>query len=357
MKSKFYTVTMALLSLSFTALGEQDITRIWNDPDPFLNEIRLQINNQDRNPEEDAALAADIQTLAYAINQEIIAAESPDWGSPSAERKAVIQKWADTLVPETQKLVDLAFGEGFGKTDSSRQARSLLDFAPSSPAFADQVRKYMHQPLSTAFRAADLLYEHRLLTDADKETLREWQPDTNQKLELEGWAVGMSSFGMLDGLEIAKKALSKKPQGKSPEEIRRQYLNILRVANYLGPNAAVLLPEIEELIADPAIISSGYLKNFEYARDVISGKQPRQGRYAVNGSGPLSLWLESENLEKPESGVPVSKPSQELKRPTEQEPKLTTETEESPPPTRWALVAVVILALLGLLWVLLKKRK
>lgn len=357
MKSNFYTVAMALLSLSFTALGEQDITRIWNDPDPFLNEISLQINNQDRNPEEDAALAADIQTLAYAINQEIIAAESPDWGTPSSERKAVIQKWADILAPETQKLVDLAFGEGFGKTDSSRQARSLLDFAPSSSAFSDQVRKYMHQPLSTAFRAADLLFEHRLLTDADKETLRERQPDTNQESELERWAVGMSSFGMLDGLEIAKNALSKKPQGETPEEISSQYGNSIAIASLLGPDAAILLPEIKSLIADPAIISSGYLNHFEYVRDVISGKQPRQVRTAINGSGPLSPWLESESLEKPESGVPNSKPSPELKRPTEQEPKLITETEESPSPTRWPVLVAVIVAAFSLLWVLLKKRK
>ncbi|MBB5353144.1 hypothetical protein HNR46_003398 [Haloferula luteola] len=357
MKSKFYTVAMALFSLSFTALGEQDITRIWDDPDPLLNEIRLQINDQGRNSEEDAALAADIQTLAYAINQEIIAAESPDWGTPSAERKAVIQKWADILAPETQKLVDLAFGEGFGKTDSSRQARSLLDFAPSSAAFADQLRDYIDQSPWVALAAADLLYEHRLLSEEDKGILREWRPDAEHGSDLNRWALGVSSVGMLDGLDVAKKALAIPPQGETPEEIIRQYGNGLEIANLLGPDASALLRNIEALVAHPKVISSGYLQKFEYARHVINGREPRQGRYAVNGSGPLSPWLASESLEKPESGVPGSKPSPELKKPSEQEPRLITETEKSSSPTWWPLVAVVILAVLGLLWVLLKKRK
>jgi hypothetical protein len=361
MKSKSLIIAMALFSGFFTSHGvERDIVKIWNDPDPLLREIRSQIEDQSGNHEEDKALAENIKTLAYAISVELNAAESLDWATPSAERKAVIQKWADILAPETQQLVDLAFVQGrFGhfETRSSVQARSLLDYAPSSPAFADQVRKYIHQSRWVAFAAADLLYEHRLLTDADKEDLRELRPDADRESDLARWAVGMGSLGMLDGLEIAKKALSKKPHGKTPEEITDPYLNFLRIVNSLGPEAAILLPEIEALIADPFIISSGYLQKFEYARDVLTGKEPRQGRYAVNGSGPLSPWLESESLGKPESGVPGSKPSPELKRPTEQEPKLITETEKSPSPTRWPLVAVVILAVLGLLLVLLKERK
>ena len=114
------------------------------------------------------------------------------------------------------------------------------------------------------------------------------------------------------------------------------------------------------MIAHPKIISSGYQKNFEYAKDVITGKEPRQGRYAINGSGPLSPWLKSGNFEKSEPVASVSKPSTELKRPAEQKPKLTTPVEKSAPLTRWpvvAVVAVVVVAVLGLLWLLLKKRK
>jgi hypothetical protein len=358
MKSKLFIVAMVLLSGLFTAHGgERDIAKIWNDPDPLLKEIRSQIENPNRNHEEDKALAGNIKTLAYAISEELNAADSPNWATPSAERKAVIQKWAKTLAPDTQQLVDLAFGQGFGESRSSVQARSLLDYAPSSPAFADQVRKHINQSLSDSFAAADLLLEHRLLTDADKEALRQLRPAEDREYDLGNWAIGMSSFGMLDGLEIAKKALSKKPQGETPEEITSPYLRFLRMVNNLGPDAAVLLPEIEALIANPKIISSGYLKNFEYAKDVITGKEPRQGRYAVNGSGPLSPWLKSGNFEKSEPSASVSKPSTELKRPAEQKPKLTTPIEESAPLTRWPVVAVVVVAALGLLWLLLKKRK
>ena len=285
---------MMLLSGLLTAHGgERDITKIWNNPDPLLKDIRSQINNPNRNHEEDKALAGNIQTLAHAISEDLYRAKSPNWATPTAERKAVIQKWADILAPETQKLVDLAFGQGFGETHSSVQARSLLDYAPATPAFADQVRKYinLNQSRDDSFSAADLLYEHRLLSDADKEALRQLRPPEEREYDLEGWAVGMSSLGMLDGLEIAKKALSKEPQGETPEEITRPYLNFLRIANYLGPDAALLLPEIEALISHPKIISSGYQKKFEYARDVITGKASHQGRCGINSSGSLAVKI------------------------------------------------------------------
>jgi hypothetical protein len=353
MNSKFYIIVMVLLVGLIAAHGEEDIARIWSDPNPLLKRIQMQIDGLEKDHKADLALAADLQTLAYAINQEIIAAESPDWATPSVERKAVIQKWADILTPETQRLVDLAYGEGYRNMESAKQSRSLLDFAPATPVFADQVRKYLRKGEG----GADLLFEHRLLTDADKEALRQLRPAEDREYELENWAVGMSSFGMFDGLEIAKKALSKEPHGETPEEITSPYLRFLRMVNNLGPDAAVLLPEIEALIAHPAIITSGYQRNFEYARDVITGKEPRQGRYAINGSGPLSPWLKSRNFEKPESGASISKSLPEFKRLTKQKPRLTTSDEQFPSTTWWSVVAVLVVAALGVLWLLLKKRK
>lgn len=361
MKSILIPILAAFFVLCSFAQGEElwdYLSKVWKNPKIYLNEIQSQIRSF--NPEDynaDNKLTLDLKNFAFAINQEIIKAESPNWASPTPERKAVIQKWANILAPVTQELVDLAFDHGFGESSSSVQARSVLDFAPATPAFADEVRKYMHQSLSTALRAADLLFEHRLLTDADKETLRGKQPAANQESELEGWAVGMSSFGMLDGLKIAKNTLLKKPKVETPEEISTQYGNSIAIASLLGPDAAILLPEIEALIADPAIISSGYLNHFKYARDVITGKEPRQVRTAKNGSGPLSPWLIKEKLEGQESGARVSKPSPELQRLTKRAPKPTTGAEKSLLTPRWPLVAVVVLAVFGLLWLWLKKRK
>jgi hypothetical protein len=358
MKSKFCIIVMALLASLFAAHGEEDIEKIWSDPNPLLKRIQMQIDRSDKGHEADIALAADLQTLAYAINQEIIAAESSDWATPSVERKAVIQKWADILAPETQRLVQLAFGEGFGKTKSAQQSRSLLDFAPATPTFADQVRIYITQSPWVAFAAADLLYEHRLLTDLDKQALREWHPDADRGPDLERWARGVSSFGMLDGLEVAKRTLAAEPHGETPEEIIRQYRSGLEIANLLGADAAVLLPLIESLIANPKIKASGYLNNFEYARDVISGKQPRQGRYAVNGSGPLSPWLIATSQELPETtDLSATERSAAPRKPINQKPAPSTAVEEPSSSTRWPLVAAVVVAALGLLWVLLKKRK
>lgn len=342
-----------MLSGLFKAHGEErDIVKIWNDPQPLLKEIRSQIDNPNRNHEEDKALAGNIKTLAYAISEELNAAESPDWATPSAERKAVIGKWAKILESETQRLVDLALSQDLRKSRSSVQARSLLDYAPPTEEFAEQVRRYLRKGQG----GADLLYEHRLLTDTDKEVMRQLRPAENQEHQLENWAIGLSVFGMPDGLEIAKKALSKEPHGETPEEITNPYLRFLRMANNLGSDAAVLLPEIEKLIAHPKIISSGYQKNFEYTRDVITGKEPRQERYAINGSGPISPWLVDPNLKRQKMGnsserLPAPKKSAGQK----QVPSILS--KELTSSTLWPVVAVLVLAALGVLWLLFKKRK
>ncbi len=369
MKTKLYIIVIAFLAGLFTVHGEQDIPKIWDDPEPLLSKIRSQIDNKDMTYEEEKTLTHDIQNLAYAISEELGMANSPDWANPSSERKAVIRKWAKILEPETQKLVDLAFGKGFSKDRSARQARSLLDYAPATPKFAEQVRKYIaNDSLSGAFSAADLLYEHRLLTDADKEALRKMRPLEDEKYNLESWAAGMAALGNHDGLEIIKKALSQKPHGDTPEEISDPYLKFLFILYDLGPEAATLLPEIEALIADPAIISSGCLNHFEYARDVIRGKEQRTIRNAVNGSGHLSSWLLDEELKKSEPNVSLPEQSLGLKKttgqiPTPQNPNPQKTNPEQVAPavestifSGWPVYVVVIPILLGLLWMLIKKR-
>lgn len=349
----------ACLMFYATGHGEETweyLPKVWKNPVPHLNEIQREMACfQPDDYEKDRTLAFKLQNFAYAINQEIIKAESPNWANPSAERKAVIEKWGNTLKPYTADLVKLALDNETRGTGAGRQSRSLLDFAAPTQAFADQTRAYLKKSFWEAFAAAGLLYEHRLLTDTDKQVLRDWRPDSDS--ELESWAVGVSEFGMQDGLEVAKKALSKKPQGETPEEIFGQYGNSLGIAGSLGTEASVVLLDIEALIANSTIKSSGYLTIFENVRDIVAGKKPLQGRYAKNGSGPLSPWLKSEGTEKQERDASASEPSQNSKRSTQQEPNPTTQVEKSPLPTRWQLVAVFIAVALGLLWVLLKKRK
>lgn len=343
----FVTLAVALILL---APAEEDFRQILSNPKPFLEKLENEIRATDRSPAADKALAIDLQNLAYAINQEIIAAESPSWLNPSPERGAVISKWAELLAPHTQNLVELAFGDGFATSEAAKQSRSVLDFAPATPAFAEQVRPFLNGSPWVAFAAADLLYEHRLLQDADKQIVRGLKPSEESAGELERWARGVSSFDMTDGLEIAKRCLASSPRGESPESIVEQYRNGLAIVTALGEQAISLLPELESLIANPAIKTAGCLGQFEYARDVVSGKQPRPLRAAKNGSGPLTDTTGMQGGKPRKAAVNASPPKGI--------PKTANIGKTDQPPNSsipWSIIFVLIVAATGLLWLLAKR--
>lgn len=339
----------------FAAHAEDDFRKILDAPTPFLEKLESQIKTSDRNDAADKALAVELQSLAYAINQEIIAADSPSWLNPSHERKEVIAKWAELLTPYTQSLLDLAFGDGFSTSPASQQSRSVLDFAPATPVFADQVRPFLKRSAWVAFAAADLLYEHRLLHDTDKQILRDVKPNEEAGEEILRWAKGVSSFEMTDGLEAAKRCLASTPTGESLESIVVQYRNGLAIATALGEKAIGLLPHLEALIANPIVEGAGYHEHFEYARDVVSGKQPRQGRVAKNGSGPLSTWLVADASKQTKStGQAIPQPSPK-KQGIESKPSSTL-SQQPASPTPWSIIVALMVAAVGLLLSLLKRR-
>lgn len=336
--------------------SDEALRSVAAEPTAFLERIEKQIRTTDRNNVADRVLGADLQALAYAINQDIIAASSPTWLNPSSERREVIAKWAERLTPYIRMLVDLALGDGFGTSAAAKQSRSVLDFAPATPVFAEQVRPFLKRSIWVAFAAADVLYEHRLLNEGDRKILREARPPGEKQAELERWALGVSSFEMTEGLEVAKSCLASGLAGDSPENIIQQYRMGLEVANMLGAHAAILLPELELIIANPAIKNAGYLGQFEFARDVVSGKKARQGRAAVNGSGPLGSWFETglqptqgTSPAGPEhgmngAGVPAVKSARSL------------QVDEPAWPTAKMIVSVIVVAGAALLWLLLKRR-
>ncbi len=349
----FVTLAVALILL---AEAEEDFRQILSNPKPFLEKLENQIKATDRNVATDKALAADLQNLAYAINQEIIAADSPSWLNPSPERMAVISKWAELLGPHTQKLVELAFSDGFATSEAAKQSRSVLDFAPATPVFAEQVRPFLNGSTWVAFAAAGLLYEHRLLTDSDREMLRNLKPILQNQKELERWANEISGLEMRDGLEVAKTGLASGLTGESPEDIITQFSNSLGVAYALGTDASVLLPGLETLIANPVIKSSGYLAHFESAYDIVSGKKSRQGRIAKNGSGPLSPWLVAEMQNQVEPTSPTVLQPAKLQKALKPNLTLPTSRETLRDKTPWSIIIFLIVAATGLLWLLLKRR-
>jgi len=346
---------MMLAPVSAAVAEEIDVRRIWSDPNPVLGSIRTGISGFDGSRDADRALADKLRTLAYAMNQEIIAAASPDWATPSGNRRMVIRKWAAVLSSETPMLLKLALSPDTAMTASALDALAVLAYAPSTAEFAEQVRPYFNQPGSMGFAVADLLFEHRLLTEEDKQMLRERRPASESDL-LE-WAVGISAFGMVDGLDVARRILAIKPQGETGESIISQYGNVLTIARNLGPDAVELLPFIEALIEDPRVRASGYVEHFVYARDVVSGRKERPARIARNGSGHLSPWLASVRAMSPAAG---SSPAAE---PTTLVNSVEGKLDCSPPPAGdpdarkpWLMVAAAIAALVLVVPLLMKRR-
>ena len=324
------------------------------DPSAFLERIETQIKNTVRNDVADKVLGAELQALAYSINQEIIAANSTSWLNPSSERREVIAKWAERLTPYTRILVDLALGDGLGTSAAAKQSRSVLDFAPATPAFAEQVRPFLKRSIWVAFAAADLLYEHRLLNEGDKQILRDAKPQEEKKAELERWALGVSSFDMTEGLEIAKRCLASGLAGDSPESIIQQYRMGLEVANMLGARAAILRPELESVMAHQAIKNAGYLGQFQFALDAVTGKHAQHGRAAVNGSGPLGSWRET--AAQPKQGTSPARLEHGMNgaRAPAVKSARSLQVDESASPR--IMVSVIVVAGAALLWLLLKRR-
>jgi hypothetical protein len=346
------SIFVSVLALGFVGAAEQDIRKIYATPTVYLKAIQVQIQAPEADLGANKPLADNLQTMAYAISQEIMAADSTDWATPSPARKAITEKWGKILQPFTETLVGLALNGDTGQTSAGIYSRSLLDFTLPTQAFADQVRSYLKQPGWGAFAAADLLYEHRLLTDEDKQALRERRPAADP--DATRWALGVSSLGMRDGLEIAAKKLESTPIVGMPEEVIRQYESSLEIANLLGSDASVLLPYIESLIENPVIKSSGYLSYFENTHDVLIGKKVREPRLAKNGSGPLNSSLTTEVSKRPEAASAVVLPQPEKKTTTA--PALSTPIDELTSPSPWSVIAVLVVAVSCLLWLVLKRR-
>jgi hypothetical protein len=338
------------------------VPEIWKNPTPFLEEIVKQIPSIDPTVEGDTDLSRRLQTMAYAINQDIMAAESQDWAHPSPARKAIIEKWGKALEPYTRELVDLALGDDYLKTYSARQSRSLLDFAAPSEKFASEVRKHMTANSPHVLEdAASLLFEHRLLSEADKNALRQLMPSAKNDEDKIRYALTLYSYGIPDWenflLEYAKATIETRPPSNDPEVISKFYRFALVIPRGLGTKAQPLVPALEALVEYMKVNCPGYLPHAESARDAAKGLSAETPRDAKNGSGFLIQSLAADvkqvegNLNPSEQSPPT------LKKAPETKPSLTTPSEDPASSTPWSIIVVLIVAAIGLLWLLLKKRK
>ena len=128
----FITILGCLMWGGMSSGANPDLKKIWANPQPILERIMTLIPTGDYHSQEKGALAPELQSLAYAISQAIMAADSPTMLSPTPERKEVIRRWGEILSPYTGKLVSLALDVELYRTHAGRQSRSVLDYAPAT---------------------------------------------------------------------------------------------------------------------------------------------------------------------------------------------------------------------------------
>ncbi len=371
---KIYSIVclfFIIITLPLIAQTREEVFNMWKNPMPYLEAIRDGIKNrEDTTWKADAKLGDQIRGLAYAINQEIIHAESKDWGNPSPARIQVIQKWGELLEPFTGELLALAMEERDDRYDSSTQARSILDFARPSEAFATEIRNYMSDanPLITIM-AANLLYEHRLINEADKNILRQTFASLNSEAQKITFAQDTQKFGISDWndllIENAKMILKSKPKSNDPDDVINFYGSALTTAYLLKTKAQELSPLLDELVVYMEKNCPEYINHAKSARDSVLGLTASnlESELAANGSGPLLLKIG--NLPQQKEQADQSRSDLSLVRPERRNPSAISKSSDVAAKEKapWSSGNVVIVSFIAFLvvtflaWLKLRKPK
>lgn len=361
-------LSIIILSVAFNASlfaqEREEVLKIWGNPKPYLEAIRSDVKNRDLSWEGDKKLANHIQGLAYAINQEILAADSKDWANPSPERIAVIEKWGGILEPYTKELLVLAMEENKTRERSSTQARSILDFAKPTKEFASEIRNYMSisNPRTTG-GAVKLLHEHRLLLEQDKSLMRELMSTAKTEDEKIRYAQSLHGYGITDWdnflIDKAKFILEKRPDSNDPENVITFYESALRTAGLLKTKAESLIPLLTALVEYMKDKCPSYLPHAEAARDAVLGFGPDDFAYAKNGSGPLTIKIG--DLPQQKTQDDPSKKDASLERPEKRHASAASKssdvTAKKTASWPWGLIVSFIVLLVVALVAWLKMRK
>jgi hypothetical protein len=286
-----------LIASSLFAQTRNEVLKMWDNPKPYLEAISDEIKKREGTSwEDDSNLGDSIRGLAYAINQEIIHAESKDWSNPSPARVKVIEKWGAILAPYNKELLALAMEERKTRYNSSTQARSILDFAAPTEAFASEIREYMSvENPNFVGEAANLLFEHRLLSESDKDIMRQLMSLAKNENEKIRYAQDIQKYGITDWndllIENAKQILEAKPKSNNPDDVFNFYGSAIKTASLLKTKAQELSPFLNRLVDYMEKNCPNQLRNAEYARDSVSGLIADDYQEAKNGSGPLTVKI------------------------------------------------------------------
>lgn len=365
-----YILSIIILALSLNtsifAQEREEVLKILENPKPYLEAIQSDIKSRDLSWEGDKKLGNRIQGLAYAINQEILAAESKDWANPSPTRIAVIGKWGKILEPYAKELLVVAMEERKTRERSSTQARSILDFAKPTEEFASEVRKYLSisNPRITG-EAVKLLHEHRLLSEQDKNVMRQLMSSAKTENEKIRYAQSLYGYGITDWeeflIENAKSILEKKPDSNDPENVITFYESALITAGLLKTKAELLTPLLNALVEYMKDKCPGYLPHAKSARDAVLGLAPDDFACAKNGSGPLAVKIG--DSPQPKIHDDQSRKDTSLERPEKSRSPVDSKSSdaitEKPTPFPWWLIvsSVVIFALALVAWLKTRKSK
>lgn len=148
-------------------------------------------------------------------------------------------------------------------------------------------------------------------------------------------------WGIIEALPILAKQLESSSDGTTPVD-----RDVVRQIKALGTSAASALPLLRRLAEKRRAAGDAdfrELEDLDHAVLVVSGEYKAPQGYPIQPPPP------------PHPTTPTAQASAPMKA-SEAKPTVPTPSEEQASSTPWALVAVIVVAAIGLLWLLLKRR-
>lgn len=257
---------------------------------------------------------ADLGRAVYLVDT----SGSPD---PSPERKAVIDRFAALIAPYNGDLVKFGFSSDQALSRLPRQCLSLLDHTAPDESFATALWEHANGLTKDAWFAYDLLFQHRLLTPAERTELGQKvlaEPDRERRIR---WAVKCSDMAIPEVVPVLHEMLSTPftlegtpgIDGTFTEnDALSNYRLAIQAINTLGPLAASTLPLLQARLKEleaalPPEQVRFYTPGFRQAMEQVQGRQRLRIPVAINGSG-LLLASSPSATQTPATPVPTARP-------------------------------------------------
>lgn len=282
--------------------------------------------------------AFDLQQLKE-LHRAIVGNRANVWAMPEPVLRG-IQDELEPLRAQAKQLAESAL------PDERYYGAILYSYLKQTEETRALLLKLAHDDRpETAGTAMDALFGLNLDTpELRAELVKALQEDKPPRERGTMYAMAKSNigdWGIVEAVPTLIKLLEKlEAEGKPIDR------GLVRQIKALGPRAESALPLLRRLAEKRRAAGNADFKELEdldYAVLVVSGEYKAPQQESPTQSPPAS--------------TPPETPSPSSKKAPDAQPLPPTPVEESPPLMRWPLVAVVIAAVLGLLWVLLKKRK